>query len=377
MRREKVILIVTEMILAGMLVVDSFFRNIVSANFLTAAIGLLFLILLVYMRMEPENRRYLNDAIYTVVIIGAVYYMFLYLLGLVTGFYLNNNNLGFIVGNLFWTGCFIVAVEMFRYLVVSKGKDSKLILTLLVIVLSLCDVSDRIYECNFGDISDTVRLVGYYIVPSVIKNIALTYVALKVGYKPSIIYRFIFELPIFFLPIVPDVGEYLQTIFNIIVPCVLCAYFYSFNRKTKTQPVNTGGTTIKKTFQILFIVFIACFVASISGFFKYHLVVIGSGSMTPTIEKGDGVMVKKLSEYEIRHLKVGDTLVFKHSGIVLVHRITKVISSDNKYSFRTKGDFNNAEDSFVTSEKDVIGTVLFKVPKIGLPTVWVRELANF
>jgi len=305
--------------------------------------------------------------------------MFLYLLGLVTGFYLNSNRLDFfsIINNLFWPICFILAVEMFRYLVVSKGKDSKLVLTLLVIVLSLCDVSDRIRECNFGDISDTVRLVGYYVLPSVIKNIALTYVALKVGYKPSIIYRFIFELPVFFLPIIPNVGEYLQTIFNIVVPCVLCAYFYFFNRKTRTRPSYTGRSIVMKTIQIAILVFMACFVAAISGFFKYYLVVVGSGSMTPTIEKGDAIMVKKLSKYETRQLKVGDTLVFRNSGIVVVHRITKVISSENKCSFRTKGDFNNAEDSFVTSEDDVVGTVIFKVPKVGLPTIWVKELANF
>ena len=69
--------------------------------------------------------------------------------------------------------------------------------------------------------------------------------------------------------------------------------------------------------------------------------------------------------------------MFKNSGVVLVHRITKVIGSENKYSFRTKGDFNNAEDGFVTSEDDVIGTAVFRIPMIGLPTVWVRELANF
>lgn len=379
LNRDRVILTVTEIFLACVLLVDSFVANIVSMDTLTAIIGLLFLVLLVYMKMEPEDRRYLNDAMYTIIIIGASYYMFVYLFGLITGFYTNTNTLSFfnIVKNLFQSGCFILAIEMFRYLVVSKGKDSRFVLTLLVIILTLCDVSDRIYRCNLGDISDTVNLLGYYVVPSVIKNIALTYIALKIGYKPAILYRFIFELPVFFLPIIPNTGEYLQTIFNIVVPCVLFSYFYFLNRKGRTEAEHSGKSIFKKSIRVFIVVFTVCFIAAISGFFKYYLVVVGSGSMTPTIEKGDAVMVKKLDSGEIKQLSVGDTLVFRNSGVVLVHRITKIVDTSKGRKFRTKGDYNNAEDTFVTPEEYVIGTVAFKVPKIGIPTVWLRELANF
>ena len=100
--------------------------------------------------------------------------------------------------------------------------------------------------------------------------------------------------------------------------------------------------------------------------------------MTPTIEKGDGIIVKKLSKEEAEKLQVGQILVFKNSGLVLVHRITKLTENEKgKLSFRTKGDFNDSEDGFLTSVDDVVGVANFKIPKIGLPTIWLREQSNF
>ena len=166
-------------------------------------------------------------------------------------------------------------------------------------------------------------------------------------------------------------------IFNIVVPSVLFSYFYFLNRKSKTEAAHTGKTFFRKTVRWVVLIFAVLFIAAMSGFFKYYIVVVGSGSMTPTILKGDAIMVKKLSEDELGELKVGDPLVFRCSGLVLVHRITKITGTEKTLKFRTKGDFNSAEDSFVTSKEDVIGTVMFKIPKIGVPTVWLKELANF
>ena len=380
LNKQKVILISAELFLASMLFVDSFLRDIVSKSFLTGIVGVVFAVLYVYLGIVPENRRYLSDAMYTITIIGTVYYIAIYLLGLLTGFYLNSNNLslGGIFSNVLGAALYIIVMELFRYLVVTNCKKDKAVMILLIVVLTLCDVSDNIYSSDFTNISSMINLIGFYVVPSAVKNVALTYVAVKVSYKPAIFYRFIFELPVYFVPIIPNVGEYLQTIFNIVVPVIFFYYFYLsyrhdtvkfYNRKLKI------ALTILKYIIALLMVF---FVALISGFFKYHLVVVGSGSMTPTIEKGDGIIVKKLSKEEAKKLQVGQILVFKNSGLILVHRITKLTENEKgELCFRTKGDFNDSEDVFITHVDDVVGITDFKIPKIGLPTVWLKEQANF
>lgn len=380
LNRHRVILISAELFLACMLFVDSFIRDIVSKSFLIGIVGVIFAVLYVYLGAVPENKRYLSDAIYTITIIGTLYYIVTYLLGLITGFYLNSNDLSFggMFNNILGTALYIVVVELFRYLVVNNCKKDKAVMILLVVVLTLCDVSDNIYSSDFNNISSMINLIGFYVVPSAVKNVALTYVAVKVSYKPAIFYRFIFELPVYFVPIIPNVGEYLQTIFNIVVPVIFFYYFYLSYRhdtvKFNNRKLKIALTVLKYIIALLMV----CFVALISGFFKYHLVVVGSGSMTPTIEKGDGIIVKKLSKEEAEKLQVGQILVFKNSGLVLVHRITKLTENEKgKLSFRTKGDFNDSEDGFLTSVDDVVGVANFKIPKIGLPTMWLREQSNF
>ena len=380
LNRHKFVLISAELFLACMLFVDSFVRDIVSKGFLTGIVGVIFAVLYVFVGMTPENKRYLNDAACTIVIIGTVYYIVVYLLGLLTGFYLNSNDLSFggIFGNLLGNALYIIVVELFRYLIINNCKKDKIVMVLLIIVLTLCDVSDNIYRSDFNNISSMVNLIGFYVVPSIIKNVALTYVAVKVSYKPAILYRFIFELPVYFLPIIPNVGEYLQTIFNIVVPVVFFYYFYLSYRHDTVKFQNRKLKVALTILRYIIALFMVCFVALISGFFKYHLVVIGSGSMTPTIEKGDAIIVKKLSKDEIEKLHVGQILVFRNSNIILVHRITKLTENEKgELCFRTKGDFNDSEDLFLTSVNDVIGITDFKIPKIGLPTIWVKEQANF
>lgn len=380
LNKQKVILISAELFLASMLFVDSFLRDVVSKGFLTGIVGVLFAVLYVYMGMLPENKRYLSDAICTITIIGTLYYIVIYLLGLITGFYLNSNNLSFgsMFKNILGAALYIIALELFRYLVINNCKKDKAVMILLIIVLTLCDVSDNIYSSDFNNISSMINLIGFYVVPSAVKNVALTYVAVKISYKPAIFYRFIFELPVYFVPIIPNVGEYLQTIFNIVVPVVFFYYFYLSYRRSTVKFYNRKLKITLMIIRYIIVLFMVCFVALISGFFKYHLVVIGSGSMTPTIEKGDGIIVKKLSKEEAEKLQVGQILVFKNSGLILVHRITKLTENEKgELCFRTKGDFNDSEDLFITNVDDVVGITNFKIPKIGLPTIWLKEQANF
>jgi len=378
LNKTKILLISTQLVLVCTLVVDSFIRNIVSKNFLAAVLGILFLIIVTYLKWIPDNKQNLYDAMLTVIIISFAYYIAIYLFGLITGFYLNNIlSLFGILKNLLQSAFFIVAMELFRYIVINTEKKSKTIFIMLVVVLTLCDVSDNIYACNLTDISDVVYLIGYYVFPSAIKNIALNYIALKVSYKPAILYRFVLELPVYFLPIIPNTGEYLQIIFSIALPLILFAYSYTSYGHFKVRYLKIKRAWIKKSISFFIITILTIFVALVSGFFKYKLVIVGSGSMSPIIEKGDGIIVKKLSDKEISDLEIGDILVFNNSGMTMVHRITKISNSSKGPMFTTKGDANASEDADKTSKDNIVGVASVRIPIIGVPTVWLRGLKNF
>lgn len=147
---------------------------------------------------------------------------------------------------------------------------------------------------------------------------------------------------------------------------------YYEQRKIKTSRYNNRNLILYSfiTFWLLVIVILT------SGLFTYQALTIGSGSMSPRIEKGDVVVLKRVKSDNIKTLKKGDILVFNHDNKIIVHRIIKKVNVDGSYSFITKGDHNNARDGWIVKSSDVIGIVEFRIRWIGMPTVALNELLN-
>lgn len=91
--------------------------------------------------------------------------------------------------------------------------------------------------------------------------------------------------------------------------------------------------------------------------FGYSTAVVVSGSMSGTIEVDDMVIIHRRDSYSC-----GDIITYKDNGSLVTHRIVE-ISEDGFYI--TKGDANNAVDSEPVSDDDVVGCVVFTIPKIG------------
>ena len=106
----------------------------------------------------------------------------------------------------------------------------------------------------------------------------------------------------------------------------------------------------------------------------YNAYVVLTGSMVPEIMPKDVVITKRRDPSE---LKENDIVTFlssdtRLSGIIVTHRIKEVFHdpSTGKYSFRTKGDANNTEDFALAEDYNIIGEVIFKIPKVG----YVQEI---
>ena len=102
---------------------------------------------------------------------------------------------------------------------------------------------------------------------------------------------------------------------------------------------------------------------------KYNAYVVLTGSMMPEIEPKDVVVTKKI---EGKKLKNGDIITFipsdsRISNIIVTHRIINKYydSTSGKYTYQTKGDANNTPDFTLAQDTNIIGKVIFKIPKIG------------
>ena len=83
--------------------------------------------------------------------------------------------------------------------------------------------------------------------------------------------------------------------------------------------------------------------------FGYSIFSTATGSMSPTMEKGDIVFVKIGEE-----AKEKDIITYKKDNAFITHRIIK-IDGENIIA---KGDNNNTQDEAITKEK-IIGKVIF------------------
>lgn len=102
---------------------------------------------------------------------------------------------------------------------------------------------------------------------------------------------------------------------------------------------------------------------------KYNAYVVLTGSMLPEIVPRDVVVTKKV---EGKDLKVGDIITFipsdsRISNIIVTHRILNKYydATTKKYTYQTKGDANNTPDFTLAEDQNVIGKVIFKIPKVG------------
>ena len=119
------------------------------------------------------------------------------------------------------------------------------------------------------------------------------------------------------------------------------------------------------------IVISALLVMLISCQFKYGIIVVGSGSMTGTIDKGDAVIFEK---YDNQEIQVGQVIIFEYNNIQTIHRVIDIQVVNGEYRYYTQGDANAKRDEEYRKTEDIYALVDLKVKYIGYPTLWVRDL---
>lgn len=98
---------------------------------------------------------------------------------------------------------------------------------------------------------------------------------------------------------------------------------------------------------------------------KINFYTILTQSMYPTIKAGDVVITYKEDNNKYND---GDVITFvseQNGGITITHRVDEVYNVNDSYSYKTKGDNNNAPDNEITSGDNVLGKVVVKIPKVG------------
>ena len=97
------------------------------------------------------------------------------------------------------------------------------------------------------------------------------------------------------------------------------------------------------------------------------LYTIVSPSMQPNINVYDVVFSLKIDPKDI---KVGDVITFYSSdenlhNMTITHRVIEISESNGSFKYKTKGDNNVQADGSLAEGDNVIGKVMFRIPKLG------------
>lgn len=191
----------------------------------------------------------------------------------------------------------------------------------------------------------------------------------KISFVPGLIYKLVLKLYVYLVPIVPNLGNYIYSVFNIILPFVLYTILSRMviRYDKEKQEIKTANKWI---FVAPLLIFFAILISLISGLFRYKMIAIATDSMYPVYSRGDAVIYEKIDPDK---LEIGDVIAFQKENIVVTHRIVKIWKQGDGYYFITKGDNNNVEDTFRPTDANVLGRVNFVFKYIGYPTVLINE----
>ena len=315
----------------------------------------------------------------SLLIVLIIYIILYFLSGLIFGFERTpySKDILSVLLNLWSFGSIIILQEYVRLQLVKNENKKMYSLILTTLVFFVLNLNYSNFLDNFTDFKTIFIYVSSVLLPAIAESAILTYLVYTSGVKASIIYRLFVTIPPFLIPIVPSLDWFVTAVVGVVLP--LAVYIYiNYVNVVKNERLSRGER--KRYSPVVYIpvfALIAVFAAFVMGLFKYQPVAVLSGSMSPTFNRGDAVIINKLTKQEKNELKKGDIIQFISGTKYVVHRIYKVTNDEygNK-AFITKGDHNNAPDSDMVSLDNVIGKVSFSVPLIGYPSVWLTGVIS-
>lgn len=327
-------------------------------------------------KSKKSKNRQANDVLQTVLISSITYLIVFFLMGLIFGYSYSPYRHDFIsiISNMCRICLIIPMCEYVRFVLIKTGKNDKVLYFITTIVFSFTMINLGIFQNSFINFYTLFEYLFGTLFPNIVCSFLLSSIVQKSSYIPAIIYRLIINITIVLLPILPNVNWFISSIVNIVF--ILLTYLYidyqnlKFNNIVPKRKIRKDNPLKIVPFYCLVIIF----VLFVIGIFKYQPITIMSNSMKPIFSRGDIVIVEKINN--ISSYKEGDIIVFNYKNRIITHRIVKIKVRDNKYYFKTKGDNNNVVDNFIVSEEEVMGRIIFSIPYLGYPTVWLYEMTN-
>lgn len=296
-----------------------------------------------------------------------------YALGVFVGFLRNgySQSIRNIVNNTFGPIFIIIFTELFRYNFIRVNKNKFRNVVLITALIAILDVQMSIATNIKWDFIQVYIAITSIVIPRIARSMLMSYMTYKIGYLPCLIYRLILELYIYFVPYLPNFGDYLNSMYGLIVPLLVFSYVSTIVDEHEEGIKQEFIAHKSRAVEVPLYIVVFLFIALISRVFPVFMIGIGSGSMTGAINKGDAVIAYKAMNPII---EVNDVIVFEIPGKIVIHRVIDIEEIDGVKYYRTKGDANPTKDNYDITMDKIKGKVKFRVPYISIPSVILSEI---
>ena len=379
MKTDIIKLYLFEILLLSFLVFTLFASNIIT-DFRLMIISIIFAAICFFIfKSKRKKRIYDFQATLLLSILSFICVGLYYLLGIYYGFekskyILNMTNLINIVLPIF---AIIISSEIIRRILIVqdanitiKGKKIHISISLIYFINILFDLALYLRWYDLAYIDDFLMALGFLLFASISSNLFYNYYSKRFGSKGLIVFRLVTTLYAYLLPVVPSVYIFFRSFLKMLFPFLLYViYENTYAKKMVSIASKKRKASIISTSIILII--ISLIIMLISCEFKYGIIVIGSTSMTGTINKGDAVIFES---YDNQDIKKGQIIIFDSGGYKTVHRVVEIRKSNNQIRYITKGDNNINEDIDYKTKEDILGLVKLRVKYLGRPSLWFRSL---
>ena len=319
------------------------------------------------------NRNKYKDILFKDIILFTLIYIIIYYLsGFIVGF--QNSPLNYsiynIIKNIIKYTSLRIIIESVKYYLIKENntKIFTIIVTILFIIINI-DIEyllDLIIQPK-----ELFKYISSNIIPNIAYGIVGTYIIKNSNLKSNLMLQIIPIILTYTISISPNLDWYLYGLFHTIYLLLLYIYLkYEIEKREETEQNAKRNIFSLIPITSIFIVLISF----VLGIFTHVPIGVMSNSMKPHFERGDIIIYKKIKD--INNIKVNDIICYQLDDIKVMHRVVKIDNIDNKKYFTTKGDNLLTNDPLKVKEEQIIGTIVFTLPRLGYPSVWLYELLN-
>ena len=349
------------------------FRTYITKQILAIVLFVFMLLAMKLIGKRREKSIYLKSITIVLVSLGIIYVILLYALGLYFGYYESPVKFGFfaIKNYIIPLGTIIICSEVIRYIFLSR--EEKFNKTIILVSMTLVEIILYLNNSLIDSVDILLALIGFITFSAIANNLLFNY--LSVGYGcvwSTVIYRIITTMYYYIFPLTPNLMTFLESIIRMIYPYLI----YIVVESTYGKRTFVVAESDRKRNFIVNTIFVICstlIILLVSCNFKYGLLVIGSTSMTGTINKGDIVLYKTYNP-EKDEIKPEDIIIFEKNDMKIIHRVQTVKSVNGAYRYYTKGDANAQSDEGYSTDDTVFALYKGRIPYIGWFTLWINDL---